>query len=290
MSTQAPATAGRSTTTEVDIAAPVDAVWRALTDAQEIMRWFAMEAAVDAAPAGTIIWSWPGVHEWPNRIRIWEPGRRLSLAYVQDGPHEAARPSDATGAEEGYELIVEFELQAIGGGTRLRLVHSGFGRDASWDDEYEGVRRGWVTELAALRHYLERHAGRDRRLWWGRASVECGAAETWERLAGTAGKPGTLLEETASGLSVRVSETKREPAVIVQREPPAGLVARVPLWNEALLRIWLDPASGGGAVVNVVLSTYAGPTGRFGDEARALLARSFGDAFSGSPDVQVFER
>jgi hypothetical protein len=78
--------------------------------------------------------------------------------------------------------------------------------------------------------------------------------------------------------------------VIVQREPPADLVARVPLWNEALLRIWLDPAGGGGAVVNVVLSTYVGPTGRYIEEARPFLLRAFRDAFPGSPDLQVFER
>jgi hypothetical protein len=126
-------------------------------------------------------------------------------------------------------------------------------------------------------------------LWWGRATVGCGA-EAWARLAGAPGKPGTLLEETPSGFSIRVGTAKREPVVIVHREPPAELVARVPLWNEALLRIWPDPARGGGAVVNLVLSRYAGPAGRYGDDANALLERAFRNAFAGSPDLQVFER
>ena len=33
---------------------------------------------------------------------------------------------------------------------------------AAWDDEVEGITEGWQAELASLRHYLERHRGRDR--------------------------------------------------------------------------------------------------------------------------------
>ncbi len=36
------------------------------------------------------------------------------------------------------------------GDTVVRLVNSGFLDGAEWDDEYEGVRSGWVNALAVL--------------------------------------------------------------------------------------------------------------------------------------------
>ena len=43
--------------------------------------------------------------------------------------------------------------------TTLRLVHSGFGPGADFDEEYDGISQGWPVELRSLRHYLENHAG-----------------------------------------------------------------------------------------------------------------------------------
>jgi hypothetical protein len=68
---------------------------------------------------------------------------------------------DPPGGE--HELPVEIRLERREGGTLLRLVHSGFLTDESWDEEYEGHSRGWSYELRSLRHYLERYPGRRRR-------------------------------------------------------------------------------------------------------------------------------
>ena len=57
---------------------------------------------------------------------------------------------------------MEFTLETHQGKTRLRLVHSGFGEGAAWDNELEGITEGWQAELRSLRHYLERHRGQDR--------------------------------------------------------------------------------------------------------------------------------
>ena len=49
----------------------------------------------------------------------------------------------------------------------MRLVHSGFGAGAEWDDEFDSISNGWKFERRGLRHYLQRHFGKDRRVAWG---------------------------------------------------------------------------------------------------------------------------
>jgi hypothetical protein len=66
----------------------------------------------------------------------------------------------------------------------LRLVHSGFGADADWDDEYQGVENGWTFELRSLRHYLERHPGRKRHLAFLQFQTERPPHELMPRLLG----------------------------------------------------------------------------------------------------------
>ena len=48
----------RSITKEVRIDAPVEAVWKALTDAAELTRWWPLDAKVKPGPGGFIWMSW----------------------------------------------------------------------------------------------------------------------------------------------------------------------------------------------------------------------------------------
>ena len=93
-------------------------------------------------------------------VTTWEPNRRLTLRDPQ------ARPFDATGraqsTEHAVELELEFTLHNRGDRTTLRLVQSGTGHGANWDDEVDGVAMGWQSELRGLRHYLAHHRGQPR--------------------------------------------------------------------------------------------------------------------------------
>jgi uncharacterized protein YndB with AHSA1/START domain len=148
----------------IDLPASPEQVWRALTMAEELVRWFPLDARVTPGAGGSMVWSWGENWDWDTRIEVWEPGRLLRL--VQDD----ARPYDLSGRPmpEGQaapaRIAIEFTLESHQGKTRLRLIHSGFGRGAAWDDEVEGITEGWQAELASLRHYLARHSGRDRDL------------------------------------------------------------------------------------------------------------------------------
>jgi uncharacterized protein YndB with AHSA1/START domain len=250
METGTVGTATRSVETGLEIAAPTEAVWRALTDPREIVRWFALEATVEEGQGGLMEWRWGTAYRWPTRIEVWEPRRRLRLAYVQSEPGDAARSTAPAGdADAGRALVIDFLLDSVGGGTRLRLVQSGFGRDAEWDDEYDGVRRGWRTELDALRHYLERHAGHDRHVWWASAQTEARPADVWKKL-------GALVREDSTGSLRLVAPGVELPLVPVRLDPPSDLVARVSAWDDALLRFWLDGGQTRPVTASLFLTTY----------------------------------
>jgi uncharacterized protein YndB with AHSA1/START domain len=132
----------RSIEKTVTIRASREAVWKALTEAEGIMRWFAPEARVEPGLGGKIFFSWgPGMAA-ETAITAWEP-----LSHVQTGH----------GPQNGVELYVDYFVTGAGGETTVRLVHSGFSTDAQWDGEYDSHDRGWSVFMRNLRHALERH-------------------------------------------------------------------------------------------------------------------------------------
>ena len=55
---------------EFPIDAPVDAVWKALTDPEELVKWFPLEAKVEPGAGGAVELSWgPGL-QGKNRINL----------------------------------------------------------------------------------------------------------------------------------------------------------------------------------------------------------------------------
>lgn len=147
---------GRWHETRVEIDAPVDVVWHALTDPAAIARWFAPKTTVQPGAGGHIVADWgPGL-EWRTDIDLWEPNRRLRLVESRD------RVMSASPVEKRLEpcrLVQDYRLEAAGNRTVLSLVHSGFGEGAAWGKEYEGTRGGWAGCFLRLKHGLERHRG-----------------------------------------------------------------------------------------------------------------------------------
>jgi uncharacterized protein YndB with AHSA1/START domain len=163
----------RAIETTLEIDAPLSAVWKAITDAKELERWFPLEARVTPGVGGEIFMSWGPPWEGASRVEVWDEKRRLRTRGFM---------------EHGDASMVEYALEAKGGKTLLRLVHSGFATGGDWEDElFSGTERGWRYELRSLRHYLERHAGTDRQTAWPKASVRGTAADVWKRLLGRDG-------------------------------------------------------------------------------------------------------
>ena len=251
-------------TTELDIAAPVEAVWEALTDPRELERWFPLEARVTPGVGGSIRWSWgePIVSE--ARIDAWEPNRCLRA--VETLPMGAAAGGEAAaGASPGTGRIMEFTLESRGGTTRLRMVHSGFTRDSDWDEElFDGVRRGWAFELRGLRHYLQRHRGARRVVAWARVPFTCSFAEAWSRVMSPR---GLLREGRLDGLgegdryAIRTASGDALAGVVARFEAGKHFSGTVASMNDALVRVEVErhgppPAP---PEVSIFLSAYGVP-------------------------------
>jgi uncharacterized protein YndB with AHSA1/START domain len=152
----------------IDIAASPEEVWRAITDGEAIQKWFAPDVKVTPGPGGSIALSWGPGCEGTAPIHLWEEGKRA-------------------GWTEGAKRV-EFEIEAIGGGsTRLRLVHSGFGSDAKFDDEYDSTHGGWLTFLAMLAYSVEKYAQVPALHVHVLTTIPTPAGEQWKKLIGPAG-------------------------------------------------------------------------------------------------------
>ncbi len=154
---------------EVWIDASPERVWRALTEARELERWFPLEADVQPGVGGTLRMSWGAEYDAEMPILTWDPPHHLRTRWFGQG------------------VVTDYRIEAEGGGARIRAVSSGFPLDASWDEWVEGTVRGWAYELRALKHYLERHEGRDRRALFLRRRVRLPRQEVWDRLMGNGG-------------------------------------------------------------------------------------------------------
>lgn len=131
---------------EIVIDAPVDVVWRVVTEPEQIKQWFTDQAEVDLRVGGRGGLRFPSGDSYELQIEAVEPPRRFAFRWVQ--PEGSVVRSDNS-------LLVEFTLQPEAGSTRLRVVESGFdGLD--WSDErkqkYAGDHsHGWTAILDRLR-------------------------------------------------------------------------------------------------------------------------------------------
>ncbi|MGH7469218.1 MAG: SRPBCC family protein [Longimicrobiales bacterium] len=231
---------------EVEIAASPDAVWQALTDAHELTRWFPMDARVVPGVGGSITMQWQGEPPLHSRIEIWMPSHHLRMA----------------GLGGLDDLVTDIFLEGRGGSTTLRLVTSGFGTDANWDNIIEGFQKGWDFELLGLKHYLERHRGADRVI--ARARLEIAEYEpAWNRLIQSGEWFPTDLRP-GDHFSIRAGHVAIEGTVQVW-SPPRQMVGVVNGWNDALTRVTLFCVDQIGSIT-AWLSAYDVPE----SEVRAL--------------------
>jgi uncharacterized protein YndB with AHSA1/START domain len=139
----------------VEINAPVERVWRALTDAAEISRWF--DVAIEGEYAqGRDVWmtsTHPDYAGMRFRVRVTEmtPPKRLVWRW-----HPGAVDPNVDYSREP-ETTVTFSLEPAAGGTRLSVAETGF-------DEISLERRakvfadntqGWNDVIAAIQKHVE---------------------------------------------------------------------------------------------------------------------------------------
>jgi uncharacterized protein YndB with AHSA1/START domain len=165
---------------EIVIDAPIESVWKAITDAEELTRWFVEEATVEPGVGGTIAISWGGAEKGKSRIEVWEPNHKLRLAKMP--PDTGTATLDAQ-----TPMIQEYTIERRDGKTVLRLVHSGIPDTPDWDGFYDGTNAGWPSFFRALRHYLEHHRGKPRSSIKIVGKLPGSLEDCWARLTGPEG-------------------------------------------------------------------------------------------------------
>jgi uncharacterized protein YndB with AHSA1/START domain len=153
----------------VVLRAPVSRVWKAISDAEQFGTWFGVRfdgpfvagkratgviapTAVDPQIAAEQK-PWEGT-PFDITVETIEPERLLSFRWhpfaVEKGVDYSGEPT----------TLVTFELEAVEGGTRLRVTESGFHRIplARRAKAFAMNEGGWEAQTGLVSKYLESHA------------------------------------------------------------------------------------------------------------------------------------
>ena len=136
------------------IRAKPEVVYRALTSARELTRWWLLGAETDARNAGRVRMVWPRVRAkdglkapgFGERQGVFvdlEPGRKVAWLW------KPAR------GEKGVPPLTSIFILPARTGSEVTLQQSGFPSAASADPLYAGYARAWEDGLAKLKLYLE---------------------------------------------------------------------------------------------------------------------------------------
>ena len=128
----------------LELKAPPDRVWQAITDPSELARWFPQRAEWDLRPGGKGTFFWEGYGDYEIRVEAVDPPSYLAWRW--------SNLADVGLEADGETTLVEWWLEeGAGGGTTLRLRESGFTRPG----HREGNEEGWTDELEELQALLD---------------------------------------------------------------------------------------------------------------------------------------
>jgi uncharacterized protein YndB with AHSA1/START domain len=139
----------------IDLKAPIERVWRAVSDHKEFGTWFQVELegpfVAGQEARGRI--THPGYEHvvWKAKIVTIEPPTRLAFTWHPYG----VDPDIDYDQEE--PTLVEFKLEPIATGTRLVVVESGFDKVPAHRRE-EAFRMndgGWTQQVQNIKAHVE---------------------------------------------------------------------------------------------------------------------------------------
>jgi uncharacterized protein YndB with AHSA1/START domain len=139
----------------IDLNAPIERVWRAVSDHREFGTWFRVALDQPFAPGArsTGHMTYPGYENmrWAATIVAIEPPHRLAFRWVPNATDTSIDYSDWP------TTLVEFVLEPVGDGTRLTVTESGF--DALAPDVRDSALRsnegGWTEQMENVRRHVE---------------------------------------------------------------------------------------------------------------------------------------
>lgn len=142
---------------EVEIAAPPERVFQALTDPKQVMQWWTSDVCeiesfeMEARAGGR--WCYDtkqstlnvnGVSKFhcQGEVLEFDPPRRLAYSWIANWHDDKTR-----------RTVVRWELTPVPGGTRVKVTHSGLAQEAAARKDYSG---GWPGVLANLKNFVDK--------------------------------------------------------------------------------------------------------------------------------------
>jgi uncharacterized protein YndB with AHSA1/START domain len=130
---------------EFTVAAAPSKIWEALTTSAGLRTFFAPAAEIELRPFGKFSIQFdpsrPGSSAEDNVVLGFQPERMLSTTWNAPPWFPSVRP---------LRTFLQFHLTAEG--TRVLLVHTGFGSGGEWDGTYEYFTGAWTWVAAALQY------------------------------------------------------------------------------------------------------------------------------------------
>jgi uncharacterized protein YndB with AHSA1/START domain len=131
----------------LELSHPPGKVWAAITTAEGLGTWFGNEATIDLRPGGAARMKWTDGSTAALRVERVEEPTVFGFTWQLHG-----MPDD-----DPRRTYVEFTLEPVGAGTRLRVVETGFAQlpDGPYRTAYDAHVEGWGNELGELVEYLD---------------------------------------------------------------------------------------------------------------------------------------
>jgi uncharacterized protein YndB with AHSA1/START domain len=136
----------RSIQVEAEVPGTPEEVWQAIATGPGISAWF-VPTRMEERQGGEIVSNFGPGMDCPATIKAWDAPRRFVAEAIMGPPGSPA-------------VATEWIVEARAGGTCLvRVVHSLFASTDDWDNQLDGLEKGWPPIFRILRRYLETFKG-----------------------------------------------------------------------------------------------------------------------------------
>lgn len=210
---------------EMTIAAPVETVWQALREPDQMLNWFGWDADT----------------------------LRDEIQFIFFDHAKADEANKVLAIDEHEGIADRMELVAAPGGTQLRVVRSGPAVGGDWNAFYEDTWEGWISFFQQLRFLIERHPGEKRRTLFLSAKLPEGGTLPVEALG------LSHLKATTPGEAITVELPVGEKVAGAAWHHSANQVGlTVPAWGDGLLIVTdsRPPNGGPNGAGSVILTTF----------------------------------
>lgn len=132
---------------ELEVPAPLPAVWEAFSTSAGLSTWLGPNATVDLRPGGDWLVHFPNGSTGGGTIVSFVPQKEIVLSALAPDKFPTVR------AQRTHAV---FQLEARGNATVVRLIQTGWQQGAEWDHAYEYLVAGNAELLSMLhRRFLE---------------------------------------------------------------------------------------------------------------------------------------